>query len=121
MGFGGINTHLVLESASAQRRQSLAARELSLARAYQDAELFLFCSPTREKLAEEIAKLLVRASGISRAELTDLAAARERDLTDGAVRAAIVASRPAELASRLQTLQQWLKGDVGSFKFAEGV
>ena len=48
---------------------------------------------------------MARAAALSRAELTDLAAQLQRTLKAGQVRAAIVASRPAELAERLLTLK----------------
>ena len=121
MGFGGINAHVVLEGGSAQRRRTLASRELSLARSHQEAELFLFSASTPEELAKQSAKVLLQAGGLSRAELTDLAAALERNLGDSPVLAAIVASRPAELASRLRTLQEWLAAGASSFRSADGI
>src|SRR6185295_16305402 len=45
MGFGGINTHVVLEGIPAARRSSLAVRERELLASWQDAELLLFAYP----------------------------------------------------------------------------
>lgn len=122
MGFGGINAHVVIESVVAERRETFSEREHSLSRSSQDAELFLFASETAEQLAPQVEKLFARAAGLSRAELTDLAVQLEKDLGRGLVRAAIVASKPAELAERLQTLKLWLQNGVPSrMDFPKGV
>lgn len=114
MGFGGINTHVTLEGADAVRRRTLSAREGALLRSAQDAELFLFAAPDREGLLARVTRLLGFASRLSRAELTDLAAALESSLAEEARgdaqtwRAALVAATPAQLDTRLQTLRRWL-------------
>jgi enediyne polyketide synthase len=122
MGFGGINAHIVLESVVAERRETFSPRERSLSRSSQDAELFLLAAETAEQLAPQVEKLFVLAARLSRAELTDLAAQLEKNLGRGPVRAAIVASKPEELAERLQTLKSWLQNSVPSrTDFSEGV
>jgi enediyne polyketide synthase len=114
MGFGGINTHVTLEGTDAVRRRTASARERELLASAQDAELFLLAAPDREGLLGRITRLLGFASRLSRAELTDLAAALERSLAeetrgDGRTwRAGLVAATPAELDARLQTLRRWL-------------
>ena len=112
MGFGGINAHIVLESVVAERRETFSARERSLSRSSQDAELFLLAAETAEQLAPQVEKLFALAARLSRAELADLAAQLEKNLGRGPVRAAIVASKPEELAERLQTLKSWLQSGV---------
>lgn len=117
MGFGGINTHVTLEGTAASRRRTVSARESALLASAQDAELFLFAAPDREGLHALIAQVSGFASRLSRAELTDLAAALEGSLNVEARgtkmwRAALVASTPAELAARLQTLGRWLDDDA---------
>jgi enediyne polyketide synthase len=122
MGFGGINAHVVLESVVAGRRETFSARERSLSRSNQDGELFLLAAETAEQLTGQIEKLLRFAARVSRAEMTDLAAQLENNLKHGPVRAAIVASKPEELAERLQTLKSWLQNGVQSrTDFSEGV
>ena len=78
MGFGGINAHLVLEGVVTQRREQFSGSERSLARASQDAELFLLAAGSPEELAERIEKLLPLAARVSRAEFGDLAAELSR-------------------------------------------
>jgi len=122
MGFGGINAHVVLESVVAQRRESLSARERALSRSSQDAELFLLAADTAGQLAPRVEKLLALAARLSRAELADLAAQLEKNLEGGPARAALAASRPEELAARLQTLQSWLREGVAArMDFSEGL
>jgi enediyne polyketide synthase len=122
MGFGGINAHIVLESVVTERRETFSTRERSLSRSSQDAELFLLAAETGEQLAPQVEKIFVLAARLSRAELTDLAAQLEKNPGRGPVRAAIVASKPAELAERLQTLKSWLQNSVPSrMDFSEGV
>ena len=58
MGFGGINAHIVLESVVGERRETFSAREHSLARSSQDAELFLLAAETAEQLAPQVEKIL---------------------------------------------------------------
>ena len=104
MGFGGINAHLVLESFVAGRRATFSPHEHSLSRSSQDAELFLFAAETAEQLAQQVEKLVGLAARVSRAEMTDLAAQLQKNLVAAEIRAAVVASKPAELAEKLETL-----------------
>lgn len=108
MGFGGINAHLVLAAGDApvrSRRRSLSARERVLLASAQDAELFLLAAPDAAALAARVERLAELAPRLSRSELTDLAAELARRLEPGAVRAAVVAATPAELATRLERLR----------------
>ena len=121
MGFGGINAHLVLESAAAGRRASFSPHEHALSRSSQDAELFLVAAETMDQLAGQIDKLLRHAARVSRAEMTDFAAELQRKLGAGKVRAAVVAARPAELAEKLEMLKAWLRTeDIPKFNFRNG-
>ncbi len=112
MGFGGINTHITLEAARAERRQSLNSRERVLLSSAQDAELFLFDARDIADLSEQIARLDVYAARLSRGELTDLAATLARSLGHARIRAAVVAASPAELAARLATLKLFMRADA---------
>jgi enediyne polyketide synthase len=122
MGFGGINAHVVLESVVAGRRATFSPHEHSLSRSSQDAELFLVAAETTDQLAGQIKKLLRFAARVSRAEMTDLAAQLQKNLAPGKIRAAVVASRPAELAEKFETLASRLRGGVKSrLEFSEGI
>jgi enediyne polyketide synthase len=119
MGFGGINTHIVLESGARQRRNRLETRELALMTSAQDAELFLLAAHDRRSLLEQAQRLSRFAARISLAEMADLAAALQAALAESdaamtTIRGAIVASTPEELAARLQTLSAWLLTDIDS-------
>ncbi len=109
MGFGGINTHLVLEGAPRERRRRLTTGERRLLGTWQDAELLALSGRDREDLAARAGRLAVVAARISRAELTDLAARLAQEPAVGGARAAVVAATPAEAAARLATLQSWLE------------
>ncbi len=91
MGFGGINSHIVLESAAAGRRRALTAHESRLAATPQDAELFLI---------SDLDEARAIAAGLSLSELTDYAAN-----CTGLPACAVVASTPEELAHRLAGLR----------------
>src|SRR5437899_251069 len=97
MGFGGINSHLVLEGSAARRRTSLSPRERMLQRSPQDAELFLLGGKDADDLRAQARHLLSFAAKLSFAELSDLAAELQRRLGDIRMRAALIASRPEGL------------------------
>lgn len=107
MGFGGINTHVVLEGTGSARRGRLTSRERTLLASARDAELFLLHGPDADSLRARVQSLRGMAARLSRAEMGDLAAALARQIHAGpdsmklAARAALLASTPAELASRL--------------------
>lgn len=109
MGFGGINTHIVLEGAAAERREIISSQEQVLLTSSQDAELFLLAAEDTTRLLQQVEHLLAIAPKLSRSDLTDLAAELERNLDDRAVRSAIVAATPKELTARLDMLRSWLQ------------
>ncbi|HEX7185862.1 MAG TPA: SDR family NAD(P)-dependent oxidoreductase [Thermoanaerobaculia bacterium] len=111
MGFGGINSHVVLEGTGGMRRRAASPRERVLLSSAQDAELLLLAAPDADGLAGQAERLLTLAPRISRSELADLAAALHARLQPGPVRAAVVASSPRELAERLERLLGWLRDD----------
>ena len=110
MGFGGINTHITLEATHDDRRQSLTSKERALLTSSQDAELFLFSARDITQLENQIDQVLVYAASLSRSELTDLARRLSETLRPLPVRAAVVASTPAELSSRLEALRSRARG-----------
>ena len=105
MGFGGINTHVTLEAPHDERRESFTSKERALLTTAQDAELFLFSARDVAQLENQIDRVLAYASRLSRSELTDLAARLSQTLRPLPVRAAVVASSPAELSRRLEALK----------------
>lgn len=111
MGFGGINAHVVLEGDARTARTAFSNREKALLSSQQDAEIFLLAASDAEGMRRQVARLLAFAARISRAELGDLSARLEQDLDDHQrVRAAVVASSPAELAERLSKLDSVIVG-----------
>ena len=111
MGFGGINAHLVIDASAASRRPHWSTRERSLVTTGQDAELFVIGASGSDALRTRVATLATLARSLSRAELTDLAATLAREAAPSPARAAVAASRPDELAARLETLLQWIDDD----------
>ncbi|WP_165224021.1 type I polyketide synthase [Aquisphaera insulae] len=109
MGFGGINVHIVLESPAGERRTGIRPREAAALRSAQDAELFLLGAKDNEGLRARVDHLLAFAPRLSLAEMTDLAAHLAGELEERSARAAIVASRPDQLASRLAALRDRLR------------
>jgi enediyne polyketide synthase len=105
MGFGGINTHVTLEATDDDRRQSLTSKERALLTSAQDAELFLFSARDIAQLENQIDRVLAYAERLSRSELTDLARRLSETLRPLPIRAAVVASSPAELSKRLEALR----------------
>lgn len=108
MGFGGINTHLVIEGKQGAVTTTVGFSERRLSRSYQDAELFLLVAQDANQLEQKVDQLLSYAARLSRSELSDLAAALEKQLDSYQFRAAIVASTPQELADSLSKLKVFI-------------
>ena len=108
MGFGGINSHVTLESVDRVRRRSFTGSEQQQLTSAQDCELFLFHAADCDQLSTQLKEILELAGEISFAELTDLAASLAIQAANGTpedgVRAACVASTPAELESNISKL-----------------
>ncbi|WP_103502616.1 MULTISPECIES: type I polyketide synthase [unclassified Streptomyces] len=112
MGFGGINTHVVLENAPAGRRRSSGRRSLALAGAAQDCELLVLDADSPADLARQLRETAVFAEDVSYAQLADLAAALGRRLGGLRHRAAVVAGTPQEAAESLGELADLLDSGV---------
>ena len=109
MGFGGINTHIVLEETTSIRRQNLTLQERNLIATPQDAELVLLTAKNTDELKQKVDHLLEIAPRLSRAEVGDLAAELANNLDISLpVRAALVASQPQELTTNLEILKSRL-------------
>jgi len=113
MGFGGINTHVTLESGDppASRLKPSLDEEALLASA-QDTELFVMSAESVEGLKARVQEVATSADGLSMGELTDLAAQLSAEVKlDRGVRAAIVASDPDELEAHLREVLDTLEND----------
>ncbi|MEU1969839.1 type I polyketide synthase [Micromonospora sediminicola] len=99
MGFGGINTHIVLENPRPQRR-SMDYRHRILALSPQDAELLAVDATTQHELTARLRELADFVSTISFGQLSDLASSLHAQLRDRPLRAAVIASSPED-AERL--------------------
>jgi len=109
MGFGGINTHVVIEGNASERRGPLTREERAKLSSAQDAELLLLGGTSSEELGRTVAQLLTFAGRLSYAELGDLAGYLASTPALGSSniwRAAIVASTAAELETRLRLLMR---------------
>ena len=106
MGFGGINSHVTLESADPPcKRLTPALDERALLVSGQDSELFVIGADSLQALCRQLVTLEQEARDLSVAELTDLAAYLASECPRGAhARAAVVASTPSELMARLGSL-----------------
>ncbi|MFC4048507.1 SDR family NAD(P)-dependent oxidoreductase [Actinomadura syzygii] len=103
MGFGGINTHIVVEGMEegTRRSASLPGPARELAASAQDAELLLVDGATPDELRDRLKQLADWAPRLSYAEIGDLAAALQRRLRDLPYRAAMVVSSPEDAERRL--------------------
>lgn len=105
MGFGGINSHVTLESGDApDARIQVGVPERSMLVSKQEAELFPFSASTVQELRAQVARTLKDSEGMSQAELVDLAAECARRTSARAARAAVVAGNLGELKERLEAL-----------------
>ncbi|MFC6079827.1 type I polyketide synthase [Sphaerisporangium aureirubrum] len=100
MGFGGINTHVVLEKSGARRR-TLSTRTRQLVRAVQDTELLVADAASPQALRERLTELAAFAATVSYAQLADLAATLQSELRDLPYRAAVVVSSPQDAEQQL--------------------
>ncbi|MEQ4721847.1 type I polyketide synthase [Nonomuraea sp. B19D2] len=100
MGFGGINTHVVLESEATRRRMS--SRTRALAASPQDAEVFLFDAASQDELRASVAELADFVRQVSYAQLTDLAATLSDRLRGLPYRAAVVVTSPEDAERQLR-------------------
>ncbi|GBF80275.1 type I polyketide synthase [Aphanothece sacrum] len=113
MGFGGINTYIVLEGLGNIRRQKLTAKEQDLITSYQDAELLLFTAETKDELRTKLSQLLEFSYKLSSAEITDLSAKVNQNIDFNLqIRAAVIANKVDELTSQLQELILLIDGEL---------
>ncbi|MER7007253.1 type I polyketide synthase [Dactylosporangium sp. NPDC000555] len=94
MGFGGINTHIVLENPEPRRRVRFDTRLRALSSSLQDVELLAVDADSAPELRERLERLATFVATVAYAELGDLAATLHRELADRPWRAAVIASSP---------------------------
>jgi enediyne polyketide synthase len=114
MGFGGINAHIVVEHADGVKREKVGKVARRLVRSRQDAELLFVDAASVDELRGKAAQLAEFSAQLSFAELSDLAAALQKELTGGRVRAAVVARSPEEAVQRFTKLLDLLDGGARS-------
>ncbi|GII88960.1 polyketide synthase [Sphaerisporangium siamense] len=101
MGFGGINTHVVLEK-TGPRKRVLSTRTRQLAASSQDAELLLADAASPQALRDRLAELADFVITVSYGQVADLAATLQRELRDLPFRAAVVATSPEDAERQLR-------------------
>jgi enediyne polyketide synthase len=101
-GFGGANAHITLEEVDSHATAS--ATDLEYLASKQDSEVILISADGRQRLTHRLTQVARVASKITRAELTDLAAALARTDEQKSWRVAVVADSPWHLAERLDDL-----------------
>ena len=111
MGFGGINSHVTLESGDAPSAKfSLPIEESKLLASQQTSEIFPFDADTQDGLRNLLLNYADLAELLSQAELTDLAAFLSERLAGKPIRAAVVADSPEKLARELRRLAESIGG-----------
>ncbi|MCI0383198.1 type I polyketide synthase [Streptomyces sp. CNQ085] len=110
MGFGGINTHVVLDEPAARRRTAPDRRSVTLARSAQDCELLLLEGDSPAALSARIAEVADFVAEVSYAQVADLAATLQNRLRGLPYRAAVVTSSPEDAERRLRSLADILDG-----------
>lgn len=114
MGFGGINTHVVVESTGPRPKFDLRTR--AIATTIQDCELLLVDAASPAELSGRLRGLVDFVPVISYAQLGDLAVTLHRQVRELPYRAAVVASSPAEATDRLRSLLKKVEaGETTSF------
>ncbi|MEV5764625.1 type I polyketide synthase [Micromonospora sp. NPDC052213] len=119
MGFGGINTHVVLDKPGARRPRHLDARTVALAAGAQDAELLVLDGMSWTALRERVEQVAGFAGAASYAQLTDLAVALRNDLRDLPYRAAVVVTAPEDAEHQLRRILDAI--DAGETSLASGL
>ena len=105
-GFGGINTHAILEEAPAQslKPPALAAWPF---------ELCVFSGSNAEDLVGKLKRVANLLSGVKNSQLGDMAAHLAAQDTNGPHRVALVVKDAADLAKKIKQTLTRLKDDTG--------
>ncbi|MGJ5894225.1 KR domain-containing protein [Streptomyces sp. V2] len=113
MGFGGINTHVVLDKETPPHHRAPSRRHLTLAGSLQDCELLLLDGASPAELRERLTRVADLAPRLSYAQLADLAHTLQLDLRELPWRAAAVVTSPEDAERRLRQLTDALEQDPG--------
>ena len=100
MGFGGINTHVIIGQSRESHRDE--ARSISLLSSAQDRELLLVDADDLAELRAALLRLAELVPELSFAELGDLAAVLHRGYRGRPLRAAVVVGHPVRAAEALR-------------------
>jgi enediyne polyketide synthase len=114
MGFGGINTHVTLESygpPDESLRPSVDVQRLLYS--HDRREILVYSARTQAALLRKVQDACSMVRFLSRAELADCAHdCARRVRSSEAYRAVVVAGRPAEAHRGLEKLKEWLKQSI---------
>ncbi|MFH9611348.1 SDR family NAD(P)-dependent oxidoreductase [Streptomyces sp. NPDC017448] len=120
MGFGGINTHVVLDEPAGRRRPPAARPLTPLAHSPQDSELLLFDGATARDLTQRLSEVADYTPHLSYGQITDLAATLHHELRHHPYRAAVVATSPQDAENRLRHLVDLLERGEREHRAADG-
>ncbi len=119
MGFGGINSHVVLKSygkPSEKLKPELDESKIMVSN--QDSEVFFFSGNTMSELINSVRDAQGLAKGISYAELADFSFSNNLKIKDNhKYRAAVIASVPFDLERKLKVLFENLNKQTGTKHF----
>ncbi|MFI5642213.1 type I polyketide synthase [Streptomyces goshikiensis] len=120
MGFGGINTHVVLDEPATRRRGPARGRNAALAASMQDAELLLLDAESPRELRARITEVADFVEQVSYGQVSDLAATLQRELRALPHRAAVIVSSPEDAGRRLRHLAGLLEAGESEHTAADG-
>ncbi|MEU2073859.1 type I polyketide synthase [Streptomyces sp. NPDC013489] len=120
MGFGGINTHVVLDEPASRRRTAPGRRSATLAHSLQDAELLVVDGDSPKALRARLAEVAAFVATVSYGQVADLAATLQRELRGLTHRAAVVVTSPEDAERRLTHLADLLDAGESAYTAADG-
>jgi len=114
MGFGGINTHIVLSSADKpyeQFKSSLSNEALMVSN--QDCEVLIFSAKSQEALKNKISNFIDSVEKASYAEIADIASFCAKEVNhDQPMRAAAIVTTPFQAANKLRAIVEVLSQKI---------
>jgi enediyne polyketide synthase len=120
MGFGGINTHVVLDEPSGRRRRASGSGSAASAHALQDAELLVVDAQSSKALRARLSEVAAFVAKVSYGQVADLAATLQRELRGLPHRAAVVVTSPEDAERRLTHLADLLESGESAYTAADG-
>lgn len=112
-GFGGINTHVIIESGGPPSpRLASQLDERALLATHQESELFVFGANTRDELLRRVDAIASDAPLLSQSDLIDLAASLADELPPAmSLRAVVIAATAEDLVGKLAELRNALESN----------